>query len=280
MSHRQKLEKYAVKLARNPIIAILMGGILLVVLAALIRDSYPIGVDWEYTFSQVSEFWQAPYAIPTFTNPPWVILLLPHAWLPLSWGNALNFLLNVTLLILVINRYGGTWHTYLMVFTSPFFFDLARTNNIEWIPLSGLLLPHTFGIPLLLIKPQAMGGIMLIWIKNEGVKILIPSAVLIALSFVMWGPWFLELSLPENVTWNFSMWPVGIPLGLYMLYRAYKTDEELLAAAATPFLVPYVAPYSLVGLMALLGGKYKREVFYVYVGIWAYFVIQLRIDGF
>ena len=75
------------------------------------------------------------------------------------------------------------------------------------------------------------------------------------------------------------MWPVGIPLGLYMLYRAFKEDNELIAAAATPFLVPYIAPYSLAGLMAMLGGRYKREVFYLYVGVWAYFIIQLRRNG-
>jgi hypothetical protein len=64
------------------------------------------------------------------------------------------------------------------------------------------------------------------------------------------------------------------------LYRAIRTDDELIAAAATPFLVPYIAPYSLSGLMAMLGGKYKREIFYLYIGSWAYFIIQLRRDGF
>jgi hypothetical protein len=279
MTRHQKLKAQANKVAQNQIVIILIGGSLLILLTALIRDSYPLGVDWEYTFSQVSNHWRNPFVIPTFTNPPWVIALLPHAWLPMSWGNALNFLLNVTVLILVINRYEGKWHTYLMVFTCPFFFDLARTNNIEWIPLSGLLLPHAFGIPLLLIKPQAMAGIILIWVKKEGFRILIPTAVVFVLSLLIWGFWFWEMGLPDNVSWNFSMWPVGIPLGLYMLYRAFKEDNELIAAAATPFLVPYIAPYSLAGLMALLGGKYKREVFYLYVGIWAYFIIQLRRNG-
>lgn len=279
MTRHQKLEEQATKFAQNPIVIILIGGSLLILLTAFIRNSYPLGVDWEYTFSQVSKHWRNPFVIPTFTNPPWVIALLPHAWLPLSWGNALNFLLNVTVLILIINRYEGKWHTYLMVFTSPFFFDLARTNNIEWIPLSGLLLPHAFGIPLLLIKPQAMAGIILIWIKKEGFRILIPSAIVFVLSLLIWGSWFWKMGLPDNVSWNFSMWPIGIPLGLYMLYRAFKEDNELIAAAATPFLVPYIAPYSLAGLMAILGGKYKREVFYLYVGIWAYFIIQFRRNG-
>ncbi len=258
----------------------LIGGGFLVVIAAFIKDIYPIGVDWEYTFSLVDIYWQNPYQIPTFVNFPWVLFFLPHAWLPLNWGNALNFLLNVTLLAIITRRFGGGWQTYILVFTSPFFFDLARTNNIEWIPLLSLLLPPPYGLPLLILKPQSFGGIIIIWLKKYRWRLLWPTILILVVSLFVWRSWFLQITPPLDVSWNFSMWPMGIPLGLYMLYKAYKSDDELIAAAATPFLVPYVAPYSLVNLLAILGGKYKREVFYVYVATWAYFIIQLRRDGF
>jgi hypothetical protein len=61
-----------------------------------------------------------------------------------------------------------------------------------------------------------------------------------------------------------------------MLYRAYKADDEILAAAATPFLTPYIAPYSVTIVLALVGSKYRREAFFVYVGFWIYFIVEAR----
>lgn len=267
------------RLANKAIVQSLFAGVLFFSVAVLIKDKYPLGVDWEYTFSQVLPNWLDPYQIPTFANPPWVFLFLPHSALPINWSNAINFLLNVSLLIVVAHHFGGNWRTYLLIFTNPFFFDLARTNNVEWIVLWSLLLPPAYGLPLLLIKPQNFGAIALIWFKRHGWPMLLPTFLILSISFVIWGFWPMRGSLPFSVAWNFSTWPLGIPLGLYMLFRAYKEDNEFIAAAATPFLVPYIAPYSLVTLFALLGGKYKRETFFAYVAIWTYFVIQLRRDG-
>jgi hypothetical protein len=124
-----------------------------------------------------------------------------------------------------------------------------------------------------------MGGAALTWWKQEKFswKMVIPLATVLVLSFIFWGFWPLELGLPVNAReWNFAPWPIGILLGIYMLFLAYKKEDEILAAAATPFLVPYIAPYSITGLLALAGGKYRKVAFIVYVAFWVYVVVESR----
>ena len=240
---------------------------------------YPIGIDWEETYSQLSDNWSDPYSVQTFTNPPWVILLLPHALLPIKMGNAVNFLLNLVLILAVIRKFGGDWKTILLVFTSPVFFDLARTNNVSWVPMLALLLPYEWALPVLAIKPHTIGGAALIWWKKRkfSIKMIIPVTAVAGLSLWVWGWWPSDVGLVSGShMWNFSPWPVGIPLGLYMLYRGYINDDEFMAAAATPFLTPYIAPYSIAGVLAYVGCKYKKETFFVYIGFWSYAIIEAR----
>ena len=253
--------------------------LLVTALILILYFYYPVGVDWEETFGQTATHLRDPYEINTFTNPPWVVFLLPHAWLPIKLGNAVNFALNLVLITAVVHKFGGDWKTLLLVFTSPPFFDLARTNNIEWIPLLATLLPPAWGLPVLVLKPHAIGGAALVWWKKEkhAIKMLIPLAAVVASSFLIWGFWPLKFGLvTDSDKWNFAPWPLGIPLGVYMLYRAYKSDDQFLAAAATPFLVPYIAPYSITAVLAYIGSKYRRAAFFVYVGFWVYFVVETR----
>ncbi|MFC1936537.1 hypothetical protein ACFLYP_02595 [Chloroflexota bacterium] len=260
-------------------ITIAAAALLLAAILYAFFQFYPLGVDWEYTFSRLSEEWRNPFVIRTFTNPPWVTLLLPHAWLPLRWGNAVNLTLNIILISAVIWKLKGGWQTMLLVFTSPVFFDLARTNNIGWVPMLAVLLPPTWGLPILAIKPHTIGGAALIWWKKAGFnfKILIPATLVIAASFAIWGWWPGKFGLIEDAQiWNFAPWPLGIPLGLYMLYRAWQQEDEFLAAAATPFLTPYLAPYSIAGILAYVGSKYRRQAFFVYVAFWVFFVVESR----
>lgn len=256
----------------------LVVGLTVILLVVFLKESYPIGIDWGATYSQIPGHWRDPYEIATFTSPPWVMLLLPHAWLPLEWGNAINLVLNISLIMAVIIRFRGGWPLMLLVFTSPPFFDLVRTNNVDWIALLALLVPAMWGLPILAIKPQALGGVSVIWWKQSSnkIRLLIPLIVVVVLSFLIWGMWPTQLKSVQESVWNFAPWPFLILLGLYMLYRAYRSDDAFLAAAATPFLVPYLAPYSIAGLMAFSGCKYRREALIVYVAFWVYFIVEGR----
>jgi hypothetical protein len=259
-------------------------GIVLLALAAAIavvgvRHYYTFGVDWQATFYPASQNWRDPYVIPTFTNPPWILVLLPHALLGQEWGGAINLVLNVAVTGAIIWRYKGGWQALLLTFTSPVFFDLARTNNVDWIPALAFLVPAMWGLPLLAVKPQALGGAALVWWKRRGFSplVFVPVVVVIGLSLVVWGFWPERVGLVSSARyWNFAPFPIGIPLGVYLLWRAYQAEDEILAAAATPFLMPYFAPYSLAPLLALVACRYRREAFYAYAGFWMFFVVENR----
>lgn len=251
----------------------------LAVCVVAIRQVVPLGFDWVTTYSTLPGIWQAPYTNENFTNPPWVTFVLPHALLPVDWGNAVNFLLNIAVPLLVIFKYRGGPIAILLTFTSPMMIDLARVNNIDWLPLATFLLPAQWGLPLLLLKPQILGGAALIWWKKHGfsLRMLLPSLIIVALSFLIWGLWFQEAGLlPFANIWNFAPFPIGIPFGIYIIYLAWRDDDEILGAAATPFFSPYVAHYSLSGLVALLACRYPRAAFCLSFGFWWYTIVTER----
>ncbi|RMG90158.1 MAG: hypothetical protein D6706_20100 [Chloroflexi bacterium] len=257
------------------ILAILFFIIAVFVTIILLVKFYPPGVDWEVTYSQLSL--SDPYSVDSFMNPPFTVLFLPHAWLPLRIGNAINLLLNIVVIFYAVHKMGGGWIALGLVFTSPVFFDLCRTNNIDWLPLLGLTIGPPLGPLLLICKPQSLGGALLILVKRNWRVMLIPAGAIL-LSFTLWGFWPEQVAglTPVNEVFNFSVLPIGIPYGIYLLWRAWHTDDEYLAAVSTPLLVPYITPYSLVSVLCVLASKYPKAANWFYFGIWAFTIIEYR----
>ena len=242
---------------------------------------YPVGVDWKASYyTPLHGHFLDPYEHSNFEGLPLLLLMVPHALLSLKVGNAINLMVHFAVLATLIWVKKGGWQALVLTFTSPLFLDLVRTNNVDWVPALAFLLPPMWGLPLLAAKPQTVGGAALIWRKREkfSPKMLLPLIGLVVLSLVIWGFWPTEVGLSDvrNQAWNFAPWPLGIPLGIYLLYKGYQLNDEVVAAAATPLLVPYFAPYSLVPLMALLSCKYPKMAFYIYCTFWFYFVIEAR----
>jgi hypothetical protein len=264
-----------------PILPYAILGVVVIGFFTAVLLFHPIGEDWE-TYHIAAQDWLHPYNEPKFVGMPTVLLALPHVFLSLEIGNAINMTLHAIVLTSIIRVYSGGLTAVLVTFTSPMFLHLAMTNNIDWIPALAFLLPPMWGLPFLIAKPQMLGGAALIWWKRQGfsIKMLIPSIVVILISLLIWGFWLPDVIAGsrevQSTAWNFAPFPVGIPLGLYLLYKAYRMDDEVMAAAATPLLVPYFAPYSLVPLMALLGSRYKTIAIVIYWGAWFALVVETR----
>ena len=100
------------------------------------------------------------------------------------------------------------------------------------------------------------------------------------ISFAVWGFWPMQIldnsGELRDRAWNFSPFPLGIPVAIYLLYKAWQSDDEVMAAAATPLLVPYFAPYSLVSLMALLASRHKTIAIFIYWTFWFYLIVESR----
>lgn len=250
--------------------------VVLVVVAILYRFA-PIGIDWQETFSRLGI--RDPYRVETFFNPPFVTLLLPHALFPLRLGNAVNLMLNVVVLLIAIRVLGGNRAAILLVFTSPVFFDLCGKNNVEWIPLLGLIVGPELGGMLLLCKPQSLAGCFLIWAKR-GWRVILAPLGLLAISFLVWGFWPSRLAaLPAGKPWNCAVFPFGVPFGLYLLYRAWRADDPFLAAVATPLLIPYLHPSSLTGVLCVLACKFPKAAVWLYVGLWGFIIVKGLTNG-
>jgi len=78
---------------------------------------------------------------------------LPHSFLPIRLGNTINIILNISVVLYAVRKLGGDWKAIGLIFTSSVFFDLCRTNNIEWLPLLGLTIGPNLGSVLMLCKP-------------------------------------------------------------------------------------------------------------------------------
>ncbi|MPM28845.1 hypothetical protein SDC9_75376 [bioreactor metagenome] len=239
--------------------------------------------DWQRYFSQVFAHIQAPNKVEGFFNPPWTALLLAYGLLPLKISNVIKLLLNICMLLWAVFKVKGGWLGIVLTFITPLFFDMARVNPIDWIPLLGFLLPPIWGFPLMVTKPQTLGAAMLIKWKMEkfSLKPLIPLAIIIGGSFLIWGNW-VNIKGPVSVLdtpQNFSFWPLGIPFGIILLIYSWRTNDELLAGASTYLLIPYVAPYSMVCLLALLSGKHKKIAFALYLGFLWFAVVEARRTG-
>jgi hypothetical protein len=241
---------------------------------------YPYHNDWSQFFSPLASHIRNPKEVAGFTNAPWMVFLLLYGLLPIRWSNAINLLLNVAVLLALVRKVKGGWVGILLTFTCPLFWNLAGTNSIDWIPVLGFLLPTAWGLPLMAIKPQTLGMAAFIKWKNTKYRLLplLPLIVIVIFSFLFWGNWLPSggLSWFNQVPWNFSFWPISIPFGLYVFYRAFKEGDEVLGAASTPFLMPYIASYSMACLISLLSGKYRKLALALYLFSWWYFIIEYR----
>jgi hypothetical protein len=240
----------------------------------------PIGRDWQ-TWNVLSvEQIQQPYSMPDFTGMPFAFFALPHSLLSIDIGNAVNLSLNIMVMFAVAYRYAGKqWHIALAIaMTTPMFINLIMSNNIDWIPLAAFLVHDNLAYPLLAMKPQMLGASAIIRFKrNPQLTRLLPLFALLIVSVLIWGAWWGYLGNGLTMLpWNFAPFPYFIPLGIYLLVVAWQKDDEIIGACATPFLVPYFAPYSLAGLHVLLAARHRKAAMWLWCFSWWFLIIASR----
>ena len=246
--------------------------------------AFPIGRDWPaYSVTSLEQI-QAPYDIPSFRGMPFAFFALPHALLNVDIGNAINLTLNILVIAAVAHKYAGaSWHIAVAItMTSPMGINLLMSNNIDWIPLAAFLVAGDWlAYPLLAMKPNVLAGAALIRFKrNPNPTALIPLMAVLIASVLIWGSWWTHLGHDlTGVAWNFAPFPYMIPVGLFLLWKAWRSEDEIIAACATPFLVPYFAPYSLTGLHVLLASRYRRAAIWLWCFSWWFVIIAANRMG-
>lgn len=211
-------------------------------------------VDWNIAFYPATRLLlqgRDPYAIPYFHNPIWALLpLIPFALLGQTLGGALLFFFNLFTYAYVGYHFKGKPVALLALLLSPLVFYNQFLGNIDSLVLWGLLLPPPLGLFFIAIKPQIGVGLVLYlahaaWLEGGWRKLLsgfAPVAVALALSFLFFGNWLVSKS--ENVVsayWNLSLFPWSVPVGLLLLFVAFRRRRVTVSLSASPFLAPYLS---------------------------------------
>jgi hypothetical protein len=212
--------------------------------------------DWSYTLRPAALALLAghsPYSVATYIAPPWLLIpLLPLAILPAWLGQVLIFWLTLAAYAFLARTNGARALAIIALLVSyPVVYGLIY-SQIDWLVMLGLVLPPWIGLPLLMTKPQVGIGAALFlgyqaW-STGGLKklvlIFLPLAVLVLVSFALFGPDVFTRPGTVNAPANTSLWPRAIPIGLVLVVAAIRRRSKFFSLTASPFLSPYVAVHS------------------------------------
>lgn len=273
-------------------IALLICSIALFYILVSLFPMLPIGMDWLQTYRPAAlalSHGKSPFNESIFYAAPWSLIpLIPFALLPVEIGNAGIFIVGLLVFAYIGFKLGAKTNTLSIFLLSASVVGCLIYGNIEWMPLLGLVMPAPIGLIFAAIKPQVgIGYIIFCFFYSyktkgtwEAVKVFSPLIVLTMLSFALYGIWPLRfqqtLDLNENsiISYNTSLWPQGIFIGLWLLYKAIKNNKPEIAMASSPFLSPYALQYTWVVVLTGLINE-PVELIIVSIGLWIPIIIRV-----
>ncbi len=248
------------------IVPLVIISVVLIGLAAAVYVILPPDSDWRDAYRPAA--WnllagRSPYGLSAtrpFLNGPWILIpLIPFALLPPQLGRALIFVASLICYGLVAIKLGAKpWALVAFLVSYPVIYGLIY-GQIDGLILLGLILPPPIGLVLLLAKPQIGLGVAVFWLVEawrmggwrKALVTIAPATLVFVLSFLIYGNWLAGSTFPLNQSWNTSLWPRSIPIGLVLIAAALRYRNQRPAIAASPFLSPYLAAHS--WAVALLG---------------------------
>ena len=272
----------------NPVLLLILGVILFILLFIGIGIIWPmVGIDWKETFYPVARAvlsGKSPYSIPTFRNVPWTVLpLLPFALLSETIGGIAFFIVTFVAYGWVAYKLNASRAALIAFLVSPPVFYGMRMLNVDILVLIGFILPAPIGLFFVIIKPQMGLAMVIFWLveawRNGGIKevlkTFLPVTLAIILSFLFWGNWQAgrQADLPGS-TWNASLWPWVIPIGVVLVALALRDRRKEFAISASPFLSPYLAYHSWAGVLLGLVNR-DFELVMAVIGMWLVAVVRL-----
>jgi hypothetical protein len=268
-----------------PVYPILLFTLIAAGLVWVVAAYLPFGDDWHHTFRPVALnliSGRSPYVYETFYNPPWAVVpLVPLALLPENVGRALLLLISLVVFAFTAIRLGARPVALVFFLLSPPVMQSLLTGNIDAMVALGFVLPPPIGLFFILIKPQIGGAVALYWLieswrKNgprEVIRVFGPVTIGLAVSFLVCGLWPFHFGHAVGSSWNASLWPISIPVGLALLTAAVHRRRMSYAMGASPCLSPYLALQSWVGAVASLVASTPETVAAV-VGLWIVVIIR------
>ncbi len=287
-SDREYLKEGILK--KSSILIVLLFLFILLFWMAYIKNTAT--VDWFYTYYPATKAFiegRSPYENnPYFFTPVWALIpIIPYVIFPYDVGRALFFVISILGFFYLAYKAGGKPIGVLGFLLSAPVTNCIQTGNIEWIPLLGIFLPAPIGIILLSMKPQSTIGVIFFIFWNELRKsplnaliAILPSGLLFIVSWLIYGPWFLKSSSIYKAGGSFivSAWPVGIPIGLGLLWLAFRRKEILLSLASSPLLSPYAVLLTWCGFL-LSFIRSTKWMLLVSIGSWIFWWLFRLLRG-
>lgn len=213
---------------------------------------------------------QSPYEQPLYVNPPWaVVLLAPLALFPPYLARGLILVASALAIFYTSWRLRAPRLAVIALFLSPTALGSLLAGNLDALVQLGLFLPPAWGLLILMIKPQIGFGVALYylteaWRNNKFVGILrmfAPLIIACTMAAIVFPVWVERIiGKPANV-WNRSLFPYGLPIGIFFMYLAITRRNVFFSLAAAPFFAPYLTFYTyLMVQIALLHGDVEKVI--------------------
>lgn len=201
---------------------------------------------------------------------PWAsTLALPLVFLPATL--ALFVWRGVSLLCLWLLARKNTQALYCGL-TAPFTFVLLWHANIDALVAWGTLTLATPAAWLFLSwKPQTVVGLALLLWRKGGWRSMLPTVFIVAMATVAWAEWLTRVRVAP-LRENNTFFPWLVPVGLILLWHAWRRDDMDFALFASPFFAPYIALHSLAPAHIVLARRSVLAGWLVWIGQW-YFVL-------
>lgn len=229
---------------------------LIVVALAVYLASFLRTADWFDTFDPAARgvfSGLAPYHRVGYVYPPWAVVpLLPMVLFPPNIAHGLMYVSCALILFYIMWRLKVGFVAAVAFFLSPTAIGALLVNNIDPIVISGILFPPVWGLFLLVIKPQIGFGVVLYYLvetwQKDGfwgaVRTFAPVSIAWFISAALFPIWILRMLHNTEIIWNRSLFPYLIPLGLVLLWLAFRYKNPYFALASSLFFAPYHSFYS------------------------------------
>ena len=263
-------------------LAIVAGLILVSFLAA---PFVPPAVDWHISFRPAALILlsgESPYDTVYIIHAPWALLMLaPFALFPENVGRVMLLFCGLASYTFIARRLGAKPIAIVFLLLSPVVMHTLLNGNIDWLASFGFILPPQIGLFFIAIKPQIGIAVAPFWLieawRQGGWKQVLttfaPFTIVLLLSFALFGLWPLGAVEVSGVSFNASLWPLSIPVGLALLVTAVRKRRIEYAMAASPCLSPYALFYSWTGVLLAIIASVPETIAAV-IGLWILVAIR------
>ena len=235
-----------------------------------------IGCDWETVFYPIiTHPLENPYQYLAF-NPFWAFIgLLPLSLFSLKLSYVINFVGNLAAYIYSLRKLKISWLFIVAFCLLPITLANSINGNIEGYVSLGFILPPQIGLFFLLSKVQIGLPVAIFFAvkiyRGNGIKQLfftfLPVMIGFVISFLIYGNWMAKSNVLFDISWNRSIFPYGLPIGIIALLLSLYTGKIGFAIFSACFFSPYFTGHTwsfvIYGAFSVISDyltQYRKEI--------------------